>query len=144
MNHPEFKTHYWPNKEQLEPVQHGLHQHNLAHLGKETIENYHLFVINAYDESGEVIGGIHAELVWEWLYIRDLWVDARQRGQGIGAQLLAQAEAIAREKGFANSHLETTEYQARDFYLKCGYEIFGELPDKPKGHTWYYLKKNLS
>jgi hypothetical protein len=40
-----------------------------------------------------------------------------------------------------NIHLETTSFQALDFYLKNGYEVFGQLEGKPAGHTWYYLKK---
>lgn len=42
-----------------------------------------------------------------------------------------------------NAHLETAEFQALAFYLKHGYEVFGRLPGKPAGHTWYYLKKDL-
>lgn len=31
--------------------------------------------------------------------------------------------------------------QAKDFYMKHGYELFGTLEDCPEGHCRYYLKK---
>jgi hypothetical protein len=46
-------------------------------------------------------------------------------------------------KGFLGSHTETADFQALDFYLKSGYEVFGKLEGKPKGTTWYFIKKVL-
>jgi GNAT superfamily N-acetyltransferase len=120
-----------------------LHEHNLAHLGAEVLNDYHRLAVVARDETGEVIGGIHGELVWEWLYIQSLWVDESHRGRGIGARLLAAIEAAAVAKGFTRSHLETTDFQALEFYLRHGYEVFGKLEGKPAGATWYYIKKDL-
>ena len=40
-------------------------------------------------------------------------------------------------------HLDTFDFQAKDFYLKHGYEVFGVLDDCPKGHKRYYMKKVL-
>ena len=34
-------------------------------------------------------------------------------------------------------------FQAKDFYIKHGYEVFGVLDDCPKGHKRYYMKKVL-
>lgn len=39
--------------------------------------------------------------------------------------------------------VETLSFQAIGFYLKSGYQVFAQLDDKPPGHTWYYLKKEL-
>ena len=41
------------------------------------------------------------------------------------------------------SHLDTFDFQAKDFYLKHGYEIFGTLENCPPNHNRYYLKKAL-
>jgi hypothetical protein len=38
---------------------------------------------------------------------------------------------------------ETLSFQARPFYEKLGYKLFGELVDYPKGHTTYCLVKKL-
>ncbi len=41
--------------------------------------------------------------------------------------------------------LTTKAYQALGFYLKHGYEVFGELADVPMiGTTKYYLVKRIS
>jgi len=44
---------------------------------------------------------------------------------------------------FFLASLETASFQAREFYEKQGYEVFGELDDFPKGHTMFYMKKVL-
>lgn len=39
--------------------------------------------------------------------------------------------------------LEPFEFQAKDFYLKNGYEIFGVLENCPFEYNTYYMKKNI-
>jgi GNAT superfamily N-acetyltransferase len=138
-----YETIFDPAHEDLVAIERGLHEYNLAHLGKAILNNYHRLAILARDDAGKVIGGIHGELVWEWLYIQSLWVDEEHRGQGIGGRLLASIEEAAASKDFCHSHLETTDFQALGFYLKNGYEVFGSLEGKPAGATWYFLKKDL-
>ena len=41
------------------------------------------------------------------------------RGKGVGRRLLAEAESVAKEAGFAYMYLWT--HDAQDFYAKCGY-----------------------
>jgi GNAT superfamily N-acetyltransferase len=132
-----------PSKEQMAPIDRGFHEFNLAHLGEKIIYNYYKVMIVARDEDGSVIGGIHGEMYWDWLHIDTLWVDDKYRERGIGTGLLEQIEAAAISKGFLGSHLETTNFQAIDFYLKKGYEIFGKLEGKPAGSTWYFIQKKL-
>ena len=52
-------------------------------------------------------------------------------------------EDYAISKQIKNAHLETTSFQAVDFYKKNGYEIFGKLNEKPPGHISYFLQKRL-
>jgi GNAT superfamily N-acetyltransferase len=138
-----YETLFDPEQADVAPVERGLHEYNLAHLGPDVLYNYHRLAILARDEGGDVIGGIHGELVWEWLYIQSLWVEENQRGHGIGRRLLVAIEQAAVAHGFPHSHLETTDFQALDFYRKQGYQVFGELEGKPAGTTWYYMKKDL-
>ena len=56
-------------------------------------------------------------------------------------QLLQKLEEYAFSKGITNYHLETTSFQALEFYKKQGYELFGELPDMPPSFTSYFLMK---
>lgn len=96
------------------------------------------------EDSGNLIGGVNAEWVnWGILHIPLLFVFERYRGLGLGSKLLKSVEDRAREKGCYLAHLDTFEFQGKDFYLKNGYEIFGVLDDCPKGYKRYYFKKML-
>ena len=96
------------------------------------------------DEKGVVIGGILACLaLWHILSIDTLWVKKEFRNQGVAKQLLSLVEAEARNMGFHLVYLSTYDFQAKNFYLKNGYEIFGVLEDCPKEHKLYHLSKRL-
>jgi GNAT superfamily N-acetyltransferase len=140
----ELNVEFDPPAEDVDAVERGLHAFNLAQLGEDVIYDYHRLAVIARDEHGEIVGGIHGELCWEWLHIDAMWVAEQQRGRGIGARLLAAIEEAALSKGFSKAHLETTDFQALGFYVKHGYEVFGRLEGKPAGHSWYYVKKDLS
>jgi len=95
-------------------------------------------------ENGLIIAGIRACFyLGECLAINVLFVEESHRLKGLGALLLNQVEADARAMGAKLSHLDTFNHQAKDFYLKHGYDVFGILEDCPKGHKRYYMKKVL-
>jgi GNAT superfamily N-acetyltransferase len=96
----------------------------------------------ARDELG-VVGGLLGHTRWSWLYVAKLWVDERARGRGVGTQLLTAAEELARTRGCTDASLDTFEYQARPFYEKLGYELFGTLDGYPPGYRQFYLRKRL-
>lgn len=94
--------------------------------------------------NGDILAGINSELYcWNCLYIDMLWVKEEFRQNGYGSALLNEIEKIAKEKGCKLIHLDTFDFQAKDFYLKHGYEIFGVLEDCPVEHKRYYMKKNI-
>ncbi|MDB5536981.1 MAG: Acetyltransferase family protein, partial [Devosia sp.] len=39
--------------------------------------------------------------------------------------------------------LDTFSFQARPFYEKLGYSVFGTIPDYPPGGARYFLSKTL-
>ena len=96
-------------------------------------------------EAGEAgaLGGLTGNTHWQWLFVGHIWVKADARRQGIGAQLLANAERIARKRGCVGSWLDTFSFQARDFYRRQGYEEFGSLVNYPPGHSRHYMWKRL-
>lgn len=97
------------------------------------------------DDNGNIIAGCVAKMYcWNVAYIDTLWVDETYRGKGLGAKLLAEIEKAAKEKGCYLIHLDTFDFQAKEFYEKQGYKVFGVLEDCPKGHCRYYLKKVIS
>lgn len=95
------------------------------------------------DERGAVLGGAFGDVWGGWLELTFLWVAEPLRGQGYGARLLRAAEDEARHQGCRGVFLSTFSFQARPFYERYGYEVFGELPDYPAGHAYYFMKKAL-
>ena len=94
------------------------------------------------DEENNIIAGCYAKMYcWNVIYIDILWVDERYRKHGLGSKLLEEIERIAVEQKCSLIHLDTFDFQAKDFYLKHGYEVFGVLEDCPKDHCRYFLKK---
>lgn len=104
-------------------------------------ENINKKFLNA---NGEIIAGCVARMYcWNVLYIDILWVDENYRDKGLGSELLKYVEDTAKAKDCYLIHLDTFDFQAKDFYLKHGYEIFGILNDCPKDRCRYYLQKKI-
>ncbi|MDR3690226.1 MAG: GNAT family N-acetyltransferase [Fimbriimonas sp.] len=99
----------------------------------------------AKDVRGVVVGGILAKawVTWKWLEVEIVWVDEVYRGQGLGSMLLDEIEQVGRGLGCTRARLSTWSFQAPGFYLRRGYQIYGELPDFPEGVTDYRLWKPL-
>lgn len=100
------------------------------------------YIIKADDQ---IIAGINAYVYFlkSLLHVDILFVEEAHRGQKLGGQLLRKVENEAKAMGAKLAHLDKFDWQAKDFYLKMGYDIFGELEDCPEGHTRYYMKKKL-
>lgn len=102
----------------------------------------HWFGKKMTDENGKIVAGcLAARTVWGTAEVSVLWVDEAYRKQGLGSQLLADVEKDFRENGCNIVLLDTFDWQARGFYEKNGYSVFGTLEDCPKGHCRYYMKK---
>ena len=50
------------------------------------------------DPSGGIEGGLIGHSVWDWLYIRYLWVKDTRRGGGFGMRLMQAAETEATKR----------------------------------------------
>ncbi len=96
------------------------------------------------NKTGDIVAGIRGCFyLEECLFISMLFIDKDKRKQGLGSILLQTIEEQARSMKISLIHLNTFDFQAKDFYLKHGYEVFGVLDDCPKGHKRYYMKKVL-
>ncbi len=118
----------------------GLHDFNIEQAGDNKFQRI-CFALQTPDQ--EIVGGVLGEVYWEWFYMDLLWVKEDLRGHGHGHRLLMAAEEEARQRGAKNVYLDTFSFQAPDFYQQHGYQVFGELPDFPPGHTRYFLTKIL-
>ena len=86
-------------------------------------------ILNAYTAFGEI-------------YVDDLWIDKDFRGKGYGRALLRELENKFSGKGFNNINLVTSEFQAPEFYKKCGYKTeFKRINEKnPKLTKTFFVK----
>jgi GNAT superfamily N-acetyltransferase len=94
--------------------------------------------------SGETVGGLWAKFVYDWLYVELLFLPETVRGKGLGSRLLKQAEELAAERGCVGVWLDTFGFQARGFYERNGYTIFGTLDEHPRGTQRFFLRKILN
>ena len=95
------------------------------------------------EESARNVGGLWGWIAYDWLHIELIAVPEDARGQGHGRTLMQMAERMARERGCVGIDLDTFEFQARGFYEKLGFEVFGVLDDHPKGQKRFFMKKRL-
>ena len=118
----------------------GLEHNNVARTGEAGWFPVN-FVLRG--EPGDVLGGLLGWVWGGWLHIDYLWIAEAARGTGHGRQLMKQAEAYAASRGATASTVETHSFQARPFYERLGYEVFGTLDGWPPGHQKFFLKKAL-
>ncbi len=130
-----------PSDADRQTVMNGLFAHNKEQTGDGSYENLTFLV---RDAGGEIVGGLLGEVYWGWLHVDVLWVHERLRNDGFGRKLMDMAELEAAERGCHSAFLDTFSFQALSFYLKLGYQIYGELTDFPPGHGRYFLKKSLA
>lgn len=101
--------------------------------------------LNLYveDDSGQLMAGLVAETFGNWLEIEYLFVKEDLRGQGIGSQLLQQAENEAKKRNCRFAFVNTYQFQAPAFYQKHGYKEVFTLKDYPYIGQRHYYQKDL-
>jgi GNAT superfamily N-acetyltransferase len=95
------------------------------------------------DEAGRIIGGAVGETDWGWLHTTILAVSEDLRGHGWGSRLMLELERLALARGCHHAWVDTFSFQARPFYERLGYTVFGTLPDYPTGQSRFFLSKPL-
>lgn len=105
------------------------------------------FSLIAKSERNQAIGGLSACTSYGWLLIKILWVEEQYRKQGLGKQLLADAESYAATIDCHSVWLDTSNPVAQKFYTKNGYSEFGRLENtsqqNPPEHQRWFMKKTL-
>jgi len=118
----------------------GIVDYNKQQAGDDKAQSL-CFVLKAPDQ--EIVGGVIGATYWDWFHLDLMWIKEEFRGRGYGHRLLTLAEDEARRRGAKHVHLDTFSFQAPGFYVKYGYQVFGELQDFPAGHQRYFLTKQL-
>jgi GNAT superfamily N-acetyltransferase len=130
----------FPSEAARQFVINGIDNYNIAITGEAAYYPANFFL---KDSRGEVLGGLLGQIWGKWLQVTYLWVAEPARAAGHGRALMVRAEQYAIERGCVGAHVSTFSFQARLFYEKLGYEVFGVLEGIPPGHSHFYLKKRL-
>ena len=95
-------------------------------------------------EEDKVVGGIVGKIeIFDYLHISLLYVEEEHRGKDIGTKLINKMEQFAKKNNLNAITLSTLSTQAKGFYLKLGYEIYGQFTDKTTNITKYNFIKQL-
>jgi GNAT superfamily N-acetyltransferase len=106
--------------------------------------NHRVLSISLHDGDTNCVGGLYGRTDYSWLFIELIFVPESMRGQGIGRELMEMAEQEAVARNCHGAWLDTFEFQARAFYEKLGYKVFGELPHFPDSFSRYFMRKILT
>ncbi|KPA84782.1 acetyltransferase [Leptomonas pyrrhocoris] len=100
------------------------------------------FGMRAKTKDGKLAGAVYGHTKYNEAHVALLGANPECRVHGAGSMLLKEFEILARTKYDCNRlALETFSWQARPFYEKVGFEVFGVQKNQPKGHDKYFMEK---
>lgn len=102
------------------------------------------FAVLLRDPHGmKMAGGVWGFSLWGSFYVDMLVAPDGRRGQGLGGDLLDEAEVEARNRGCHIIWLDTFAFQARPFYEARGYREFGRLNGPTPMFPRFFMVKDL-
>jgi GNAT superfamily N-acetyltransferase len=139
---PKFTMTDTPEAHMKQAIVTPLARFNEAQIGHP--EDYRrLAILASHPKTGEILGGLWGETMFSHLHVDVLFVPEALRGMGVGRRMMSQAEDEAVRRGCCGAWLDTFSFQARGFYERLGYTVFGTIEDCPPGHSRLFLKKAL-
>jgi GNAT superfamily N-acetyltransferase len=141
MDEPKIVFDPYAGPAQREFVEEIINRRNVRLTGN---DEWHPVAFFVKTGDSEILGGLLGQIWAQWLSVATLAVREPFRGRGYGTRLLISAEQFAIERGCANAWLSTFSFQARPFYEKLGYRVFGTLADYPQGHSLFFMTKALA
>lgn len=138
---PVFEEKLTPSTEDVDAVLAALVANEMAAGRDGGYQPYAVLLRDSPD--GPVIGGLYGYQLFDWLFIQYVAVPPARKGLGLGSDLMARAENWARARGLAGLWLDTFAFQAKHFYEKLGFSVFGEIDNHPRGSRRHFLMKRL-
>jgi GNAT superfamily N-acetyltransferase len=118
----------------------GLRDYNRGRVGKQP---WRQIAVSIRDDADAILGGVCGEVWGGYLFVAGVWLDERVRGHDLASQAMDELEAQAKEAGAKRSYVDTFSFQARPFYEKRGYTVFGQLDGYFENEKRYWLSKTL-
>lgn len=108
-----------------------------------SLDNHDFAALVTGIDDGQVIGGLIGSSRWGGFHIEMIALPEALRGKGIGAKLLDLAEQEARRRNCNHMLLDTYAFQAKPFYERHGFEVFGEIGGPAPYYPRFFMKKML-
>lgn len=135
-----IRPHDHSSRKPIELLTKGLDSNAAKKRGYNPVEEFGLFL---WDDENQIVGGCNGLLYYGCIFIDQLWVDERFRGQGYGKKLIQAAEDLGKQKGCKFSTIETMDWEALDFYKKLGYYVELERGGYIDNVKMYCLRRNF-
>ncbi len=96
------------------------------------------------DETSPIKGGLWAFSLWGSFYIALIVTPEESRGMGLGTELMRRAELEARSRNCHQMWLDTYAFQARPFYERLGFSVFGQIDGPAPMFPRYFMQKLIA
>jgi GNAT superfamily N-acetyltransferase len=124
-----------------DPIWAPLRQFNIDRVGAADGTPFALTI--GRDGQTGIAGGLWALALWGSFYIALVVVPAEARGRGLGRALMRGAEDEAVRLGCRQMWLDTYAFQARGFYERLGFEVFGQIDGPAPMFPRFFMQKIL-
>lgn len=115
---------------------------NLEHFGRDVNWEKEEYKLVARDTQNNILGSLGLKIKAKVAYIKTLLVAKDARRQGIGKNLVLEAEKISRKAGTHKIYLETGDsWEAVEFYKSLGYKITNAIKKHYFGQDFVIFTK---
>ncbi len=139
-NMPAIQPRHDLTVDEIDGLEDRLYEHNRAAVGRSDGAGLG-FVI--HDDGGRLIGAVAGHSWAGMAEIAQLWVDAAERGRGLGRALVEAATAEAARRECSRVFVLSYDFQAPGLYEKCGFRRVAEVEGWPPGYTHVVLRLDL-
>ena len=128
------------NEEQISGIYESLAAFDRKHIGYRLDGSVNIGI----EVDGRLIAGLNGCMTaYRIFYIDTVFVEEEYRRQGVGTELLREAEKRAEALGANLIRLDTFNWQGREFYKKLGYEEAGGYSSAEDGFSEYFFVKRI-